>query len=464
MGGIASVVINGSTREFDREYDYTIPDNLAGRVEPGMRVIVPFGGGNSLREAYVFSLTDCSSYSGLKQIKKLIDERPVLLPKMMGLAAWMKNRYICTYADAIRCMLPAGIGVKSYRIIRLEGCDAALSGNKGRIIEILRECGGTCEYSELQKSSGIKTFSKYIKELEEQCVVNIRDEYTTAVKEKTIRAASLAMTPEEVMEDIRAGNIKRIQQIRILEMLMDNEYISVADIARFAGVSPGVLDTLRKYGYICYRDIEVKRNPIRYRDIERTEPMKPTAQQAAVLEDIGAKLGSGAMSEVLLHGVTGSGKTEVYMQLISRVIDQGRQAIVLVPEISLTPQMVERFVGRFGNDVAVLHSRLSLGERYDQWRLIREGKIKVVVGARSAVFAPLDRLGIIIIDEEHESSYKSETTPKYHAHEVARKRCIDENALLLCGSATPSVESYYRAKNGEIELLELTERRAGHYR
>lgn len=458
MGNIASVVINGSTREFDREYDYLVPEELEGKVMPGVRVIVPFGGGNSIKEAYVVNTPESSRYSGLKQIRKLIDETPVLLPNMLELAGWMKKRYICTFSDAIRCMLPAGIGVKSCRIIRLAGCTEDFTGNKGNIVTMLKECGGACEYAELQRNSAVKGFSKYIKELEEQCVICINEEYSTAVREKTVRAASLAMSGEEVMEDIRSGAIKRIQQIRVLEMLLDNEFISVSDLARFAGVSTGVLDTLRKNGYIYYRDVEVIRNPVRSREFERTSPMPPTVQQAAAIDSISDMLDSRNIREVLLHGVTGSGKTEVYLQLISHVLNQGRQAIVLVPEISLTPQMVERFAGRFGNDVAVLHSRLSLGERYDQWRMIREGKVNVVVGARSAVFAPLGRLGIIIIDEEHESSYKSETTPKYHAADIAKKRCLDENALLLYGSATPSIETYYRAINGEIQLIELSER------
>ena len=458
MGNIASVVISNATREYDREYHYAIPDELKEKVVPGVRVIVPFGRGNKSVEAYVYKVLDASEMTGLKEIKKVIDEKPILDEKMLKLSEWMKERYICTYSDAIKCMLPAGIGIKSTRIVKLVRHDGDLKGDAGKILELLAEEGGECEYEELRKKSGARSFAKHIRVLEESGLVSIFEEYSTRVREKYVRVAYLAVPRDEIIDEIENNRIKRIQQIRVLEMLLDNEYISTADIVRFSGVSSSVLDTLKKYGYIDFKDIEVSRDPVRSSTVIKTKALEPTPQQAEVISKVKEQLDSGEFGEVLLHGVTGSGKTEVYLQLIQYVIEMDKQAIVLVPEISLTPQMVERFKGRFGNDVAVLHSRLSLGERYDQWRLIRQGKIKVAVGARSAVFAPFDKLGIIIIDEEHESSYKSEITPKYHAADIARKRCRDEKAVLLCGSATPSVETYYRARQGEIELLEMTDR------
>lgn len=458
MDNIAVVVINGSTREFDKQYHYLVPESLYGKIAPGVRVVVPFGGGNSLKEGYVCGLVGSSDYSNLKEIKKVLDDKPVLSSKMLELAAWMRERYICTWSDAIKCMLPAGIGVKSLRIVRQLKKAEDLGKNKQKIMDALFECQGELEYDELKGLTGVKGFSKCIASLEEDGLVCVCEEYTAAVREKTVRVAYLVMPVEEVLDDIENNRIKKIQQIRILEMLIENEYISVADILRFAGVSGSVPDTLRKYGYLNYKDIEVKRDPLQHRNIERTFPLPPTREQEAAMSAIMGKLESGCFSETLVHGVTGSGKTELYLRLIKHVIDSGKQAIVLVPEISLTPQMVERFRGRFGSEVAVLHSRLSLGERYDQWRLIREGSIKVVVGARSAVFAPFNRLGIVIVDEEHESSYKSETTPKYSASDIARKRCIEEGAALVLGSATPSVGTFCRAEKGEISLVKLNER------
>lgn len=459
MDKIAIVVINGTTREFDKPYHYIVPEELAESLLPGMRVVVPFGKGDLLKEGYVLGSAENSEYDRLKAIIKKIDDKPVLTGSLMNLAIWMKQRYFCTFSSAIKCMLPAGIGVKSCKVIQLVQNGSGFTPSQKAIISTLEENGSLLEYEDLKKKCGVKTgFSVHIKTLASKGVLLVKEQYSAAVKEKNIRVASLAMPHEEVSEDIENGVLKKIQQIRVLEMLLDNEYIAVADLARFASVSVSVLDTLRKFGYISYKEIEVNRDPMKHRDIEATVPMVPTAEQKTILEYAKTIIDSHTFSEILMHGVTGSGKTEVYLQLIQYVLEKGKQAIVLVPEISLTPQMVDRFRGRFGDQVAVLHSRLSLGERYDQWRLIRNGEVKVAVGARSAVFAPFESLGLIIIDEEHENTYKSETTPKYHASQVAARRCMQDGALLMYGSATPAVETYQRALNGEIGLVTMKER------
>jgi len=471
MGRIAVVVINGTTRDFDREYHYLVPEEFRSSLEAGMRVIVPFGRGNRPKEGYVIGFADSSEFDGLKEIKKVIDRKPVLMPSQIDLAVWMKRRYFCTYSQAIRCMLPPGTDVRSLQVVELAGKGGSGDGDlpgeeyvklpagKKLLVDLLRSNDGCLEYDELKALYGSRSnFGRNIKELEDHGFIRITEQYSTAVRAKTIRAACLAMPPEEVSSDIETGVIKRIQQIRVLEMLLENEYIAVSDLARFAGVSPSVLDTLSKYGYISFVDLEVKRDPLKHRQVEPTKPLEPTREQKLVLENIKALIDGGGFHEVLLHGVTGSGKTEVYLQLIQHVIDKGKEAIVLVPEISLTPQMADRFRGRFGPLVAVMHSRLSPGERYDQWRLIRDGGVKVVVGARSAIFAPFDKLGLVIIDEEHETTYKSEITPKYSAAQVAARRCMYSGALLLYGSATPSICTYQRAMEGKIGLAVMKER------
>lgn len=455
---IASVVLDNSKRGFDKEYHYMVPSELGKAVSSGIRVIVPFGRADKPEEAYVIKVFEKEAAEGLKPVGKVVDTVPVLSPGMLELAGWMKNRYICTYSDAIRCMLPPGIGVKSLRKVKLIGKGEGLKGNSMKIFTLLSELDGECEYDELREKAKMRNLSGYLKDMIEKGVISIFEEYSAKVREKKVRVAFLSRPKDEIVFEIESDRIKRIQQIRVLEMLLDNEYISTADLARFAGVSAGVLDTLRKYGHIDFMDIEVNRDPVAGRDFARTTSMEPTREQALVLAALKSDIAGNRFKEVLLHGVTGSGKTEVYMQSIEACLKSARTAIVLVPEISLTPQMVERFKGRFGNEVAVLHSRLSMGERYDQWRLIRDGRIKVVVGARSAIFAPLQCLGIVIIDEEHESSYKSETTPKYHAREIAVKRCSYENALLIYGSATPSIETNFRAISGEISILRMEER------
>lgn len=458
MEKIASVVINNCTRKFDKEYSYIVPEELASKVVPGIRVIVPFGRSNRSTEAYVLKVIESLNMDGLKTVKSVVDDIPVLSEKMIDLVFWMKKRYICTFADVIKTMLPPGSGIKSVSIAKLTGSTEKLKPNEKKIVELLTENGGEYGLEEIKKRLEIKGVAGYLKSLSEKHVIEIYEEYAPRVKEKVVRVAFMSMPREEIIEEIESNRIRKIQHIRVLEILMDNEYVGVQDLARFSGVSAGVLNTMKKYGYIDFKEIEVKRDPYNHQTVQRTGPMEPTQEQKNVLDRLRGEMASGLFHEVLLHGVTSSGKTEVYLQLINSCLEAGKQAIMLVPEISLTPQMVERFKGRFGDRVAVLHSRMSLGERYDQWRLIRDGKIEVAVGARSAVFAPFKKLGIIIIDEEHENSYKSEITPKYHATDVARERCRMAGAMLLCGSATPSVESYYKALNNKIELLVMKNR------
>ncbi|NMB97596.1 MAG: primosomal protein N' [Clostridiaceae bacterium] len=488
MAKIASVVLSNSTREFDKEYHYEIPEELTYKTEPGMRVIVPFGRTNALKEAFIINIFDedtskdqKNNFKELKKIKKVTDEKPVLSREMINLASWMKERYICTYYDAIKCMVPAGSKVKAYKMVYLKddnennpdnvyvqimkGNETLLNENEKfinenekLIIDYIIKSNNQCQLDELKKNINIKSFSKVIKGLIEKGLIDIREEYVTGIKEKYIRVAYSLLPSETISDLIESNKIKRIQQIKVLEVLMENEYVPVQDIVKFAGVSPSVLDTLRRYGYIDFKEIEVKRDPFSHRIYEKTEALKPTTEQKEILQILKAQKDKKLFAEYLLYGVTGSGKTEVYLQLIQYTIEKGEQAIVLVPEISLTPQMIDRFKGRFGNQVAVLHSRLSLGERYDQWRLIRERKVNVVIGARSAVFAPLDNIGLIVVDEEHEASYKSEITPKYNAAEIARYICKRRNAILLLGSATPSVETYYRAVSGKMGLLIMKER------
>lgn len=455
---IAAVVISNSIREYDREYHYAVPESLLEGVKPGVRVLVPFGKANKTTEAYVFRVLELEKADGIKDVKKVVDDSPVITAEMIKLAVWMKDRYISTYSDAVKCMLPPGIGVKSLKIVRLLRNSAVLKATAKKITDILMERGSECEYDELKNLVDSKAFSSQIRSLEEANIIKMFEEYSVNVKEKTVRVAFIARPREEIVNEIENSRVNKIQHIRVLEMLLDNEYISVADLIRFSSVSASVINTMKKYGYIDFKEVEVNRDPVKNRIFKRTKALTPTAQQAEAIRTINDSINKKVFGEFLLHGVTGSGKTEVYLQVIKTCIDKGDQAIVLVPEISLTPQMIERFKGRFGDEVAVLHSRLSLGERYDQWRLIKDGRIKVAVGARSAVFAPFKRLGVIIVDEEHESTYKSEVTPKYHARDVARERCRYNNAVLVLGSATPSVETYYSAKQGQTTLVEMADR------
>lgn len=458
-GSIAVTAIINSTREFDREYDYLIPEGLRDRVVPGVRVAVPFGRGNTSREAYVLRIKDTSNAENLKEIKKLLDKDPILDNAMLRLGDWMRRRYICTYSDALKCMTPAGIGLKSKKTARLTGkYDESLKETERAVVEFLRDMGGEGIVEELKKLTGLENISAALSKLYKRGLIEYHEVYTSQVSEKTVRVASLAKLPEETRQIIESNRIRSIQQIRVLEILLDNEYVSTADLSRFAGVSSAVLNTLRKNGYLQFSEIEVRRDPVSLSEISPASSMNLTDEQSIVLEGLLGRIETDTFSEALLHGITGSGKTEVYMQLIERLVLKKKQAIVLVPEISLTPQMINRFRSRFGDRVAVIHSKLSVGEKFDQWRKIREGSVDVAVGARSAVFAPFKKLGAIIVDEEHESSYKSEMTPKYDAREVARQRCRQYKALLLLGTATPSVTTYYKALKNPSDCYNMLKR------
>ncbi len=459
-----SVVLSNTTRTFDKKYTYIVPDELSGQICAGCRVLVPFGNGTAVKEGFVLEVNpQTAGEMGIqyKQILQVIDPYPLIKQDIIYLLEWMKSQYICTYSDVIKCILPPGTSIKAYKKVRLLQNNSTLvfkKNNLNKIVDNLKCIGGECDYDELRNLCEIKGFNACIQELCDCGAINIEECYEQKINAKTIKGVCLARPNEEIIEEIESNSIKRIQHIKVLEILLDNEIVSVADIQRFVGVTSSVLDTLAKHGYIHYKNIEVKRNPLEGKNYGKTEPLSPTNEQAAALEILKNQMDSDTYKETLIHGITGSGKTEVYLQLISHCFEKGKKAILLVPEISLTPQMVERFVSRFGKRVAVMHSKLSLGERFDQWRLISDGKVDVVVGARSAVFAPIENLGLIIIDEEHEGSYKSESLPRYNAKEVAQKRCEINSAILVYGSATPSVETYYRATNNEIELLEMRNR------
>jgi len=307
---------------------------------------------------------------------------------------------------------------------------------------------------ELSRWIANKYYCSFIDSL--NCIVPTFVQKTKVKLEAIIK---LAKNPEEIKKDIVLLRKKgAFKQAEILELALRNPALSAKQIAVTAGTTLATVNSLIKKGLLTLEDRQVYRNPYAEGKFKPSFPLLPTVEQAKALEDLTYLQTRGKSAVALLHGVTGSGKTEIYLQLIQKVLEQDKQVIVLVPEISLTPQMIERFKARFGAQVAVLHSRLSEGERFDEWRKIKENKVNIVVGARSAIFAPFSNLGLVIIDEEHESTYKQEDNPKYHAREVAIKRAGLVGALVLLGTATPSIESYYKATQGEYKLITLKER------
>ncbi|MBQ9297870.1 MAG: primosomal protein N' [Clostridia bacterium] len=278
------------------------------------------------------------------------------------------------------------------------------------------------------------------------------------IKDKKGNFVYLNKDIEEIEQEIADGVIKSPKQIRVLEFLKDNEGVYISDLEMYTDTSKAIIKTLEKNEYIQIVEENIDRNPFILKDVPRDKKLPLNEEQFKAFEEVNKSIEDKEFKEFLLYGVTGSGKTEVYLQLIEKVLEKGKTAIMLVPEISLTPQMVNRFLARFGNCIAVLHSKLSIGERYDAYKKIKNGEIKIVIGARSAIFAPVKNIGILIIDEEHDSSYKSEMNPRYNAKDIARYICKSNNAPLLLGSATPDLNTFYNAKNEKIELLTLTKR------
>lgn len=453
----AAVALSEATRSFDRLYDYRLSDEDSVNAKPGMRVLIPFGRGNKLQSGWIIRTCEGEADEKLKVIHQLVDSEPLLPPDLVKLAEWMKTRYFCTWGDVIRVMLPAGVNLKRQRLLKMvsEPDSAALNGSGKLLIDRLKERPeGLMEQDleldeEAQKSLLTLIQKGYVASIE--C-------FNQKINEKTVKAVVPAISKEEFDSLLEEGKIKSIHAIRAMELLFLEELATLQDLLLIQGVTHSIIRTMAKKGWVTYCEVEMERDPFSTWEITKDEPPRLTEEQRNVMAQAAPMLKQNKLNEILLHGITGSGKTEIYLHLIEMAIQQKKTAIVLVPEISLTPQMTSRFTSRFGSRVAIQHSRLSQGERYDQWRKIRSGEVDVVIGARSAVFSPLSRLGIVIVDEEHELSYKSENTPKYDARHIARARCNIHGALLVMGSATPSLETYYRALSGKISLMTMKNR------
>ncbi len=453
----AEVYINTNVLSLDRAFGYRVPPKMAGDAVVGVRVKVPFGAGNKLSEGIIANLTDECTFEDVKDLKAVIDKFPSLTQKDIDLVMEMRRDYYCTFYQAARLLLPAGSEPKKEEWVSLKagaGEDdvkkLSRSAQQEKLFILLMN-SGTLEMEAIRAEMG-KSARKTVNALCKKGLAEVAEKNISRVGEKTVRVARYIAQddPKDVIDSLSR---RSPAQARIVEFLQDGAAYAVSDIIKECKCSRNSLEALNINGIVAYEEASVLRNP--HGEIgERTKPFDPTAEQRSAIDAVtGAEKGT-----FLIHGVTGSGKTEVYLQIVEEVLKRGKQAIVLVPEISLTPQITDRFYKRFGSVVAVMHSALSLGERYDEYKRLRLGEARVAVGARSAVFAPCRDLGIIIIDEEHEYSYKSETTPKYHAIEVAQKRCEAANCPLVLASATPSAESYYRAVKGEYTLIKLTER------
>ena len=468
----------------DQVFTYGVPPQLDTVLQPGVRVLAPFR--RTKQEGVVVERLDETDLASdlIKNVSACLDETPMFSPDMLALTKWMADYYVCSWGVALYCAVPAAVRTQKREQVRLL---PEFSGSLGKIqkeIVALLEAEGELSLNQLVRRMGLSSqdVRSRVRRLREKGVVEITiihkpkattQETTVAqlalpdadieaeiVQLKSGTGGAKASSPQRPVHRHHAGDTKRAE---ILQHLLDEGTpLATTDLIKRVNASASLLRPLERRGIIQITRAQTVRNPLGSESIAPTQPLRLNPAQATAFAEIQKALASYDGTQYpptfLLHGVTGSGKTEVYMQAMADVLENGKSVIVLVPEISLTPQTASRFVGRFGARVALLHSRLSDGERYDQWHRIQKGDADIVIGPRSAIFAPVQKLGMLIIDEEHSDSYKSDTAPRYHAREVALKRSDLANCPLLLGSATPSLESFHRTRNGGYRILNLPDR------
>jgi primosomal protein N' (replication factor Y) len=457
---IAKIAVAAATFAIDKPYSYFIPEGM--ELTPGMRVRVPFGRGNRLSEGVVLSLEEAGPQN-LKPIESCLDEQSLLDMGMLRLAAFLRERYFCTFYDAIRVLLPGGLWFhtrESYALTEDRSWQEKSLRQKDaeKLLRVLSDLGGTGEGSVLRQTvADEETFEAAVRYLLKKKWITASRELRRNVSDKTEKIATLSASVEEVRHYADSRPKSAAVQRSVLELLCNLGSVSVKELCYYTGAKSATVRRLEQLGYLELTDRPV----LRCREIvpaKIPEKLILNPEQQCAFEGLSRQLSQDQPGQALLYGVTGSGKTSVYIQLIKKCLEQGASAMLLVPEIALTPQLLGLLAAYFGEQVAVLHSSLSPTERYDQWKRVRSGSARVVVGTRSAVFAPCQNLKLMILDEEQEHSYRSEQPPRYDAREVALWRGAREQALVLLGSATPSIETMYQARKGVYRLYTLKNR------
>lgn len=460
----AKLALSAANFAIDKPYDYLVPPELSGRLEPGMRVLVPFGRGNKAVEGFVLALGERREEPGgrLKAIFTALDDTPVLSQGELKLCLWMSRRYFCTVYQCAKAMLPTGLWFSIQDVCRLkEGVDreaayeaAGQSKAAQRMVELLLHRDKGMEMKDLRLAFGTADPMGAVRALEQTGVVEVLHSAKRGVGDKTEELVSLAIPPEDALAKAAQRRRSAPLQYNVIELLCAVGQGGMKDVCYLSGASPATVRALAKKGVLKLERREVLRR-IQALGAVPGKPFTLNGDQQRAFEALEAMTAQEKPGVALLYGVTGSGKTQVYIKLIQSVLERGKNALVLVPEIALTPQLMRIFAGYFGDQVALLHSSLTEGQRYDEWKRCRSGRARVVLGARSAVFAPVENLGLMVLDEEQEGSYKSENVPRYHAREVAQYRCAAQGALLVLGSATPAVETMHLAQTGRYRRLDL---------
>lgn len=460
---LAKIAVGAAVFAMDKPYSYKIPDFMT--LQPGERVMVPFGKGNRRTEGVVLSVEQ-GTETGFKAVDRALDTQPVLDGGMLRLAAFVRERCFCTFYEAVKAMLPAGLWfsvVDTYTAAPAEGWRDKIRRQTAaaEIFQAILDLGGRAEYSRLRRQfPDEEVLQNAIRYLLGKKLLTSETDMLRRIGDKTEKIASLAVPAEDAAAFAESRRRSAPLQHAVLSLLASIGSGCCKEICYFTGCSMTTIRRLEKLGYLTLSDQPLLRRAYDLPE-EPAGPVVLNGAQQAVFDGLCALCDAPEPGTALLYGVTGSGKTAVYLRLIDRCLERGRAALMLVPEIALTPQLLRLFTSHFGSLVAVLHSGLRIGERYDEWKRIRSGDARVVVGTRSAVFAPVCNLGILIVDEEQEHTYKSENVPRYHAREVAVWRGAREHALVLLGSATPSVETMYHARMGDCRLFELRGRYNG---
>lgn len=444
---IASVIVDVPVKQTDRPFDYKIPNRLEDLVHTGVRVVVPFG--SRKLQGFVIATKDTMDVEidKLKDIETLLDVTPALNEEMLQLGFWLAKETLCFTISAFQAILPTAMKANYNKHLVMRNLKEAPPE-----LQLLFGEQNSLDFSDIDESY-YRSIRQSVADGAVEVIYDVKDRVQKK-KQRIVWPLASKQELEEIVQTLRSEK----QQDILYYFLENSEPISLHQLKEQLQVTDAPVKALEKKGLLQTKYVEVYRNPYDDDSFEKTTSLMLTDEQQEAMTNILSSISEEQHHVFLLYGVTGSGKTEVYLQSIEEVIKKGKEAIVLVPEIALTPQMVERFKGRFGSQVAVLHSALSVGEKYDEWRKIQRKEVKVVVGARSAVFAPFENLGIIIIDEEHESSYKQEDNPRYHARDVAIERGIHHHCPILLGSATPTLETFARAKKGVYKLLTMKKR------
>lgn len=456
MQKVAKVIVDVPTMQTDQPFTYLVPENLNEQLAVGMRVEVPFGNGNRHVQGFVLAIEPMAATVldetnvQLKELVAVLDLKPVLNTEMLALADYMKEKTFAFKITCLQTMLPSVMRADYQKYIYLT--DELSEELQDQLFYGLEEIS----WDQAQE----RGILPQLMALRKQQKVDIRYEVTTRNKVKMVRfiqAAKEFEQLEEIRLGLRKGAKKKEQLLYYLQRLGTEKVTAVKEMKEL-GFSTALLNEAAKNGWLTFIEKEAYRDPFANQTFEKTTALSLNAEQQVAVETILQSVQEQQSQTYLLEGITGSGKTEVYLQVIAEVLNQGKTAIMLVPEISLTPQMVQRFKSRFGEHVAVMHSGLSQGEKYDEWRKIERGEAEVVVGARSAIFAPIENIGVIIVDEEHEASYKQEETPRYHARDLVIWRSEYHHCPVVLGSATPSLESRARAQKNVYQRLRLTQR------